>query len=286
MNNSNTSTPIMLGGNLSKMTTPLQKGIGIVALAGICYVLGQIFVPLILGAIVLVGIVARKPIWDGINIAVWHSTKWLIKNNVVYYLNKCYEILEKEFNEFAEARKQVGTDMLVAEQGVSKLIEDRHRAIEMHARVTDERTKNEYAAEVAVIKEQLDMLMPTLEVVKNQYNIMEQIEDMRRSDLKVFRIRLDAQIRKYEILKNMNSASSKANKFVGSNSSAEKTYMESAKQLQQSVAQYMINIEDVNKKMIPELQKFSATNQYNQDKGREIIEAYKQSRIGISLDEK
>jgi hypothetical protein len=153
MNNSTTpTTPMTFGGNISKMTTPLQKGLGIAVLAGVCYGLGQIFVPLILGAIVLVGIVARKPIWDGINIAVWHGTKWLIKNNVVYYLNKCYDILEAEFNEFSEARKQVGADMLVAEQGTAKLIEDRSRAIEMHARVTDERTRNEYAAEVAVIK--------------------------------------------------------------------------------------------------------------------------------------
>jgi hypothetical protein len=43
----------------------------------------------------------------------------------------------------------------------------------------------------------------------------------------------------------------------------------------------MINIEDTNKKMLPELHKFNANTQYNQDKGREIIEAYRQSRLAI-----
>lgn len=279
--NNTTSTPSVFNGNLTKMTTPLQKGVGIAVLGLVCYGLGQIFVPLLLGGIVLLGLVARKPIWDGINIAVWHGTKWLIKNNVVYYLNKCYDILQAEFNEFAEARKQVGQDMLVAEQDVAKLVQQRQEAINLHARVTDERTRNEYAAQVAVIKEQLDMLMPTLDAVKSQYSIMEQIEDMRASDLKVFRIRLDAQIQKYNILKNLNNASNKARKFIGNNSSAEKEYNESARQLQNSVAQYMINIEDTNKKMLPELHKFSANTQYNQEKGREIIEAYRQSRLAI-----
>lgn len=281
MNNTTSSTPSVFNGNLTKMTTPLQKGVGIAVLGLVCYGLGQIFVPLLLGGIVLLGLVARKPIWDGINIAVWHGTKWLIKNNVVYYLNKCYDILQAEFNEFAEARKQVGQDMLVAEQDVAKLVQQRQEAINLHARVTDERTRNEYAAQVAVIKEQLDMLMPTLDAVKSQYSIMEQIEDMRASDLKVFRIRLDAQIQKYNILKNLNNASNKARKFIGNNSSAEKEYNESARQLQNSVAQYMINIEDTNKKMLPELHKFSANTQYNQEKGREIIEAYRQSRLAI-----
>jgi hypothetical protein len=211
MNNNNpTTSPSVFNGNLTKMTTPLQKGVGLAVLGLVCYGLGQIFVPLLLGGIVLLGLVARKPIWDGINIAVWHGTKWLIKNNVVYYLNKCYDILQAEFNEFADARKQVGQDMLVAEQEVAKLVQQRQEAINLHARVTDERTRNEYAAQVSVIKEQLDMLMPTLDAVKNQYSIMEQIEDMRASDLKVFRIRLDAQIQKYNILKNLNNASNKA----------------------------------------------------------------------------
>ena len=100
--------------------------------------------------------------------------------------------------------------------------------------------------------------------------------------MKLFKIKLDAQIQKYEILKNLNNASTKATKFLGEgNSTQEKEYKESMKQLERSVAGYMINIEQTNRRMLPELNKFSMDSSYNQLKGKEIINAYQKSRLEL-----
>ena len=143
--------------------------------------------------------------------------------------------------------------------------------------------QEQYEAEVYSIKEQSDYLKPILEKVKNQYLIMRQIEEMREQDLKLFKIKLDAQIQKYEILKNLNNASDKAIKFIGNtNSNQEKEYKESMKQLEKSVAGYMVNIEQTNKKMLPELDKFTVNQSYNQNKGKEIINAYQKVRLDLN----
>ena len=94
---------------------------------------------------------------------------------------------------------------------------------------------------------------------------------------------LHYKIQKYEILKNLNNASDKAIKFIGNtNSNQEKEYKESMKQLEKSVAGYMVNIEQTNKKMLPELDKFTVNQSYNQNKGKEIINAYQKARLDLN----
>ena len=62
----------------------------------------------------------------------------------------------------------------------------------------------------------------------------------------------------------------------------EKEYKESMKQLEKSVAGYMVNIEQTNKKMLPELDKFTVNQSYNQNKGKEIINAYQKARLDLN----
>ena len=155
------------------------------------------------------------------------------------------------------------------------------KAIELHARTQDPNLEGQYETEAYSLKEQIDFLMPVLDGSKAQYSIMKQIEEMRAQDLKKFEIRMNNNIEKFEILKGLNNASNKARKFLGTNSAQEKQYKEAARQLEKSVSSYIINIEDTNRKMLPELQKLQVENTYNQEKGREIIEAYRKSRLEI-----
>ena len=173
--------------------------------------------------------------------------------------------------------------MILVDNQMKDLEFKRKKSTELHARTQNIKLQEQYEAEVYSIKEQSDYLKPILEKVKNQYLIMRQIEEMREQDLKLFKIKLDAQIQKYEILKNLNNASDKAIKFIGNtNSNQEKEYKESMKQLEKSVAGYMVNIEQTNKKMLPELDKFTVNQSYNQNKGKEIINAYQKARLDLN----
>ena len=44
----------------------------------------------------------------------------------------------------------------------------------------------------------------------------------------------------------------------------------------------MVNIEQTNKKMLPELDKFTVNQSYNQNKGKEIINAYQKVRLDLN----
>ena len=268
--------------NKLDLTTSWQKSIAVLILLGLGFIVVRFLPIFIMAGVIGLGLIFYRPIWNGLKMLSWYSTKWLIKNNVVYYLNKSYDHLQKEFKEFSKATDEIGVDMKTVEKQVSDLNDNKNKAIKLHAGSNDSKLQEQYETEVYAIKEQLKFLEPTLEQVRNQYHIMRQIEDMREQDLKLFKIKLDAQIQKYEILKNLNNASTKATKFLGEgNSTQEKEYKESMKQLERSVAGYMINIEQTNRRMLPELNKFSMDSSYNQLKGKEIINAYQKSRLEL-----
>ncbi|TXI86967.1 MAG: hypothetical protein E6Q36_08285 [Chryseobacterium sp.] len=267
---------------IPKLSTPLQKGLaaGLLLLGGFAIV--KLFTFIIAGGVLLLGILFGRQIWDGLlQFAQW-STRWLIANNPTYYLEKYFDYLTKDYAEFQEATQEVGADVLVSEQKVSDLIQQKDKATQLHARTNDPKVQEQYETQVYSLKEQIDFLMPVLEGSRSQYNIMKQIEEMREQDLKLFKIRMDATIQKFEILKTINSASNKAKKFLGTNSKQEKEYKEAAKQLERSTAKYIINIEDTNRRMLPELQKLQLNGQYNKEKGREIIEGYQKARLQLT----
>lgn len=269
--------------NKLDLTTSWQKSIAILILLGLGFIVVKFLPVFIMAGIIGLGLIFYRPIWNGLKMLSWYSTKWLIKNNVVYYLNKSYDHLQKEFKEFSKATDDVGADMILVDNQMKDLEFKRKKSTELHARTQNIKLQEQYEAEVYSIKEQSDYLKPILEKVKNQYLIMRQIEEMREQDLKLFKIKLDAQIQKYEILKNLNNASDKAIKFIGNtNSNQEKEYKESMKQLEKSVAGYMVNIEQTNKKMLPELDKFTVNQSYNQNKGKEIINAYQKVRLDLN----
>ena len=266
---------------LPDLSTPWQKAIaaGLLLLGG--FIVVKLFTFIIAGIFILIGIVFHRQIWDAVRQFSEFSTRWMIKNNTVYYLRKYYDHLLKEYQDFAQATKDVGAEILTSEKRVNDLIQKRKKAIELHARTQDPNLEGQYETEAYSLKEQIDFLMPVLDGSKAQYSIMKQIEEMRAQDLKKFEIRMNNNIEKFEILKGLNNASNKARKFLGTNSAQEKQYKEAARQLEKSVSSYIINIEDTNRKMLPELQKLQVENTYNQEKGREIIEAYKKSRLEI-----
>lgn len=265
------------------LTQHWQKGIAFLILLGLGALVVKFLPIFIMAGVLGLGLIFHRSIWDGLKILSWHSTKKLIKNNVVYYLNKSYEYLQKEYREFKQATDEVGKDLMIVGEQIKKLQEQEQNAIKFHARTMDDKLKAQYEAETYAVKEQLKLLKPTLDLTNNQYMVMRAIEEMREQDLKLFKIKLDAQIQKYEILKNLNNASNKASKFIGdSNSNQKKEYQESMKQLERSVAGYMINIDQTNRKMLPELQKFQINQSNYQDKGREIINAYEQTRLKIN----
>lgn len=246
----------------------------------------KMFLPfIIVAAGVLVAMVFYKQVWDMLNQLAWGATKWMIGNNKIYYLQKGFEYLQNELTEFKEAVVEVGASKIKSERKLASLIQENDKVIRLHEISSDEGYKRELEAKISISKSQIDTISPQLEMVTSKYAIMQEIEKMRETDLNIFKARLDSKIEEYEMLKDLNDASNKANKFLGDDGGHQKkVFAESLKQLENSVSSYMSNIETTNSRMLPKLNGFSANVAYNEENGRAIIEEYKKSRLQIEND--
>lgn len=267
--------------NFTQLTTPMQKIFACLAFVGLV-IFVKMFLPFIMVAgLLLVTAVFYKNVWDGMNQLSWFLTKSMISNNKIYYLEKGYDFLQNELNEFREAVKEVGASQIKTERKLVTLIDENKKAVSAYQRADEDGLKRELEAKVSINEKQINNITPQLEMVKAKFVIMQEIEKMREIDLNIFKHELDAKIDEYETMKDLSTASDKASKFLGDDNYQKKVFKESLKQLESSVTSYMSNIETVNSRMMPKLQSFNANMAYNEENGRAIIAEYEKSRLTI-----
>jgi hypothetical protein len=265
-----------------KLNTPLQKILAGVTILGAGYLAYQLFIPLVLGGLILFGLAFYKPIWNLINLGVWKSTKFLINNNIEYSLNRSYDYLKNDLLEFSKATLSVGTEIKNVESQLEEIDRKKSGITKLHASTTDPELLSQLEFEFNSYKEQYNILNPILNDSKILYESMLEVKAMREDDIKKFKLKMDAAIQKYNILKSLNHAGNIAKKYVGDDDSKEgKLLKESMKALQNSVNSYIVNIEDSNRTLLPAITRSKLNKKLYLDSRKKLIESYKSNRLEI-----
>jgi hypothetical protein len=265
-----------------KLNTPLQKILAGVTILGAGYLAYQLFIPLVLGGLILFGLAFYKPIWNLINLGVWRSTKFLINNNIEYSLNRSYDYLKNDLLEFSKATLSVGTEIKNVESQLEEIDRKKSGITKLHASTTDPELLSQLEFEFNSYKEQYNILNPILNDSKILYESMLEVKAMREDDIKKFKLKMDAAIQKYNILKSLNHAGNIAKKYVGDDDSKEgKLLKESMKALQNSVNSYIVNIEDSNRTLLPAITRSKLNKKLYLDSRKKLIESYKSNRLEI-----
>jgi hypothetical protein len=265
-----------------KLNTPLQKILAGVTILGAGYLAYQLFIPLVLGGLILFGLAFYKPIWNLINLGVWRSTKFLINNNIEYSLNRSYDYLKNDLLEFSKATLSVGTEIKNVVSQLEEIDRKKSGITKLHASTTDPELLSQLEFEFNSYKEQYNILNPILNDSKILYESMLEVKAMREDDIKKFKLKMDAAIQKYNILKSLNHAGNIAKKYVGDDDSKEgKLLKESMKALQNSVNSYIVNIEDSNRTLLPAITRSKLNKKLYLDSRKKLIESYKSNRLEI-----
>ena len=265
-----------------KLNTPLQKILAGVTILGAGYLAYQLFIPLVLGGLILFGLAFHKPIWNLINLGVWKSTKFLINNNIEYSLNRSYDYLKNDLLEFSKATLSVGTEIKNVESQLEEINRKKSDITRLHASTLDPEILSQLEFEFNSYKEQYNILNPILNDSKILYESMLEVKAMREDDIKKFKLKMDASIQKYNILKSLNNAGNIAKKYMGDDESKEgKLLKESMKALQNSVNSYIVNIEDSNRTLLPAITRSKLNKKLYQDSRKKLIESYKSNRLEI-----
>jgi hypothetical protein len=228
------------------------------------------------------GLAFYKPIWNLINLGVWRSTKFLINNNIEYSLNRSYDYLKNDLLEFSKATLSVGTEIKNVVSQLEEIDRKKSGITKLHASTTDPELLSQLEFEFNSYKEQYNILNPILNDSKILYESMLEVKAMREDDIKKFKLKMDAAIQKYNILKSLNNAGNIAKKYVGDDESKEgKLLKESMKALQNSVNSYIVNIEDSNRTLLPAITRSKLNKKLYLDSRKKLIESYKSNRLEI-----
>ncbi len=282
-----------------EQTTPVQKGIAILLMAGCVYAIAVVintFLPTILEAmkniyyliflgtpLVLVTLyVVTNPfmVWAFFKTLSWNLTKFLIKMDPLSVMDRYADMLENKRNNLEEVRVGLEGKKVKMDRMIKDLQSDiQENLAKGKAAITqgEQQIASLAGTKVATDQQSLALYMPIYEkLVKNTEYLSELSENWKYS-IEKLRYTIERKREEYANLKDMAAALNQADEFTNGNTEASKVYNESIKQLETTTSQYIARIEDFEKNSKDILGNIRVERQAVQDQGLAQIEQYMKS---------
>lgn len=230
---------------------------------------------------IFAAIAFRERIWEEAKRMSWNATKKIISNDKLWYMWRGHEYLVQKNEALNNDIRAVATIRVSNEK---KLI-DAIKQLESEKRNA---VKNESSPatilkvirnKVALLQGQCDMLSPRIESLKEQEKGLIELYENRVADTEMLKQTLEAKADEYETMKSISQASDNASAWLKDDPKM-KSYRESLKQIDQSIAQFTANVENFQRNVLPSISASASSG--NEEEGRLLIEKYKQERLQLN----
>lgn len=234
-------------------------------------------------------ILQRNNIWDGMKQLTWETTKKMISSNKLWYMYRYYDpyLLTK-----IAGMEEVLTRIMAVQNKQTKrglelkasMDQNSALAIKAEERGDSENVIRSLRNKVNIDKQQLDAIGPKIVNTDNQIKLFTQLIDVWKADAVDLKYSLDATASAYELSKELSDASGAAKAFLGGDTSEEyKTYVESIKQIEDSMAQYAANFENFERQAKPVLENLALSRAVSEDAGAKLIEEFRKGSTSLNI---
>lgn len=262
------------------------------ALPSIVWFLENLIWAGILIFIIMMAVLCRQSIWDGMKQISWELTKKQISSNKLWYMYRYYDpylltkiaglndsitsvaaVLQKLTRRGLELQKQIKDNSTQAiaysEKGDSDSI-----------RLAVRNLNNK----VAIDTKQLEALTPKIVNTEKQLKFLQELHDLWKADAEDLKYSLDATAQDYELMKELSKASGNAQSFLTGNSEEYKLYQESIKQIENSVSLYTANFEQFERQAKPIIENLSLAREVSEDAGAKLIQQFKEGSVSLKIE--
>lgn len=231
----------------------------------------------------------RNNIWDGMKQLTWEATKRLISSNKLWYMYRYYDPyllnkiigMENALIRIVSAQKK---QIIRGRELQINITDNSNLAIKAEEKKGSENVIRSLRNKVNIDTKQLEVLTPKILNTDNQIKFLEELIDIWKADADDLKYSLDSTASAYELAKEIGEASNVAKTFLGSDNTEEyKTYLESIKQIESSVANYTANFENFERQAKPVLENLTLARAVSEDAGAKLIEDFKNGTVSLRL---
>lgn len=244
-----------------------------------------------IGLFVLISfaVLNRNNIWNYMKQISWDITKAMIAKNRPDYLYKYYDYIVQNNAELKDSVLKVkGTETKTVrriEEIKNQLENDKKQAVLLQGKNAPKSVMSVLETKIDINTQKYNTLMPRLENTKKQSKYLEELLDLRTAEATNIKMKIDAKVEEYEMLKDMNSATESASKFLKEGSIEFKMYQEGLKQIEDTSSQYIANIQLFETQTRPLIESMQLEKEVSADAGAKLIEEWKQSNEGLKIAE-
>lgn len=276
------------------LTNPAQKGIAILiggAILGLLYyllpplvfILKNIWLTVALGLPLLFLAYNYEILWSLLKQLSWNMTKKIISSNKLWYMWQGYNWLVARNEELNQSIQKVGEIYSKTNRKLVDLTKEieatKQRALHEEKKNTSQIVLKVIYNKIALSTKQFDNLAPKLEFISNQKDGLIKLHENWVADAEILKQTLEAKEQDYELMKELSSASDTAMSFLKKDSPEMRDFNESLKQIEQSTNQYISNVENFQRNVLPTLQTMDTQRELNEEEGRRLIEEFKVKRL-------
>lgn len=135
-------------------------------------------------------------------------------------------------------------------------------------------------------KDILDNLIPRLEFIEKGVDQMGELRELLGHKVKSMEYTVESKRNEYETLKELNKASNTLKDFMSDNNQDAKIFNEGLRQTEQSISEFIANIENLDKDIQPALMTLQSQKLGDIEAGRQLIEDYKKTLSTANFDGK
>lgn len=266
------------------LTTPNQKIGAAFLLIIVLFILYIITPPLVVlfknlvllsvyGGIILFLVLNYENLWALAKKATWEITKGIISSDPVWALRQGHTYVLNRLEELSTHIKSVSSIKKSTEKQVAALINENEGLSRQFVNAKDSE-KIIFQSKIGSNKNLIDKLLPKIDFAAKQEEEMLKVHENWRINATIMENDIEALAKEYEIVKELNKATSAAQVFMKQSPEMQK-FKEAKRQTEKKINDYTANIEAFHRDVIPNLTLASANNIMLQEDGLKVIEEYR-----------